>query len=163
MIENCVALPKSSNKLSAVAEHVGYDFAYPSMDGIDVARAYLDSVRDGKDVPEKVFKYNRDDVHAVREIVEWLEAKGASMRQDETRLSVASGSTINGERSRKYQPVIEKLEEIEEEKAVVLSGLSKNDVVDLMSDMYKHFSPERVAVRYTQEAEADFKAVVYLR
>jgi hypothetical protein len=53
--------------------------------------------------------------------------------------------------------------EIEEDKAVVLSGLSKNDVDDLMSDLYGHFSPERVAVRYAEEAATDFKAVVYLR
>jgi Icc-related predicted phosphoesterase/uncharacterized protein YprB with RNaseH-like and TPR domain len=162
-VENCVALPRDSNGLSAVAEHIGYEFAHPNMDGIDVASAYLESDREEKEVPEEVFEYNRDDVLAVREIVEWLEAKSSDMGQDGKQSGEATGSTLGGHRTPKYQPVIEKLVEIEEDKAVVLSGLSKNDVDDLMSDLYGHFSPERVAVRYAEEAATDFKAVVYLR
>jgi len=75
VVENCVALPKASNQLSSIAKEAGYEFEYPSIDGVDITNTYLNCVRKGERAPKRVFEYNRDDVLAVRKIVDWLESK----------------------------------------------------------------------------------------
>jgi Icc-related predicted phosphoesterase len=73
LAERSIAMPTEGYTLSDVAGHAGYEFTYPSMAGDDVASIYMNCIDRGEVVPDKVFEYNRDDVLAVRSIVEWME------------------------------------------------------------------------------------------
>jgi Icc-related predicted phosphoesterase/uncharacterized protein YprB with RNaseH-like and TPR domain len=165
-VERSVALPTTSNELSAVAGQVGYEFSRPNMDGRDVASIYANCVENGEEVPDRVFQYNRDDVLAVKEIVEWME-KVSPDRKRSSKTTAGKKSqksyedASSEESSLKFERVVEKVEQIGEDKAVVLSGLRKTTIHELLSDMYRRFSPEEVAVRYSKEDDGTWKAVIY--
>jgi hypothetical protein len=152
-VEKCVATPTTSNELSAIARWVGYAFAHPNLDGKDIANTCMDCSENEKEVPKRVFRYNQDDVLAVRKIVNWMEAEGPAVEK------------IDAETSdkKKYAAVADKLEEIDDERKIVLSGLEKENVYELMSVMYQRFGPEEVAVRYSEEEPGAWKAIVHTR
>lgn len=56
----------------------------------------------------------------------------------------------------KFEPVARKWEEIGEDEAIVLSGLSKTDVQDLRSLLYRRFGKENLIVRSVEQGRSPF-------
>lgn len=56
----------------------------------------------------------------------------------------------------KFEPVAQKWEEIGEDEAIVLSGLSKTDVQDLRSLLYRRFGKESLIVRSVEQGRSRF-------
>jgi len=77
---------------------------------------------------------------------------------DEAENELSSGGGPG--RNSKYEPVAQKYTEIDEDEAIVLRELSKNDVQNLRNLMYRRFGKEDVIVRSSKQGDDEFKAVV---
>lgn len=65
-------------RLKEAIECLGYRFAHPELDGGAVAYEYQQAIRSGKPVSERLLAYNRDDVLALRFLVQEVEKLAAS-------------------------------------------------------------------------------------
>lgn len=72
-LRSSLALPTKGLGLKEAAECFGYRFAHPEIDGWTVAYEYQQAVRTGQPVPEHLLAYNRDDVLALRFLVQEVE------------------------------------------------------------------------------------------
>jgi excisionase family DNA binding protein len=64
-------------------------------------------------------------------------------------------------RTSRYEPVAQKWSEIDkDEEAILLSGLSENDVQNIRNLLYLRFGKENVVVRTARQGDGTFKAVV---
>jgi len=66
-------------------------------------------------------------------------------------------------RTSKYEPIAQKWSEIDDDEAIVLSDLEKNDIQNLRNLLYRRFGKENVIVRSAQQEDDTFKAVVRAR
>lgn len=76
-LRRTLALPTRGLTLKEAVEYLGYRFAYPELDGLDVALEYERAIRSGQPVPERLLAYNRDDVLALRFLVQEVERLAA--------------------------------------------------------------------------------------
>ncbi len=68
-LRDAIALPTSGFGLKEIGKALGYRFRYPTLDGLAVALEYMACLREGRKVPEKLLRYNEDDVRALRFVV----------------------------------------------------------------------------------------------
>lgn len=68
-----LALPSPSLGLTKAVECFGYRFAYPELDGWNVAYEYQQAIESGSPVPDRLLAYNRDDVLALRFLIQEVE------------------------------------------------------------------------------------------
>jgi len=68
-LHDAIALPTTGFGLKEIGKALGYRFRYRTLDGRTVALEYMDCVREGRMVPEKLLRYNEDDVRALRFVV----------------------------------------------------------------------------------------------
>lgn len=73
-----VAIPATSFGLKPVATALGYQFAFPEITGFDVGYGYQEAISKRRRVPEQFLAYNRDDVLALRYVVQELLDRSAS-------------------------------------------------------------------------------------
>jgi predicted RecB family nuclease len=71
-----LCVPASSFGLKEVAGALGYQFAYPELDGFAVAYRYQKAVAEVQPVPAELLHYNRDDVLALRHVIRCTRALG---------------------------------------------------------------------------------------
>lgn len=64
-----MAIPGSSFGLKNLATQLGYHFAFPGLDGLQVAMEYERAIRQGKEVSQKLLRYNQDDVLSLRFVI----------------------------------------------------------------------------------------------
>lgn len=76
-LRSSLALPTRGMGLKEAVECLGYRFAHPELDGWAVAYEYQQAIRSGKPVPERLLAYNRDDVLALRFLVQEVERLAA--------------------------------------------------------------------------------------
>jgi predicted RecB family nuclease len=72
-LRRSIALPSPGFSLTEAASDFGYSFAYPEIDGWRVAYEYQQAIQLGKPIPEHLLAYNRDDVLALRFLVQEVE------------------------------------------------------------------------------------------
>jgi len=161
LLKRSVALPISSTKLSEVAEHIGYEFKYPNLSGLQVAAGYESRVcRLDEPVPDRFLKYNRDDIHALQHVVEWAESRSPTP-PDESDTARKRGEAGDQKHNRsRFAPVLDRYSTLRPGRAIVLSGLSKTDVDDLMSVFYQKHGPKEVLVRYSETRDGEYKALI---
>jgi hypothetical protein len=73
-----------------------------------------------------------------------------------------SGGQRGGRRS-KFEPVIQKWDEVGSDESIVLDGLSQNDVQNLRSLVYRRLGKKKVIVRSAKQGDDEYKAVVRRR
>lgn len=74
----CLVLPSRSLKLKEAAECLGYHFAHSDLDGFMVAYEYQKAIQAGSAVPKRLLAYNRDDVLALRFLIQEVEKLAAN-------------------------------------------------------------------------------------
>lgn len=72
-LRQALALPSPTFGLKEAVACFGYRFTYPELDGFGVAYAYQQAVHFGKPIPEHLLAYNRDDVLALRFLIQKAE------------------------------------------------------------------------------------------
>lgn len=77
-LRRCLALPTSSLGLKEAAACFGYHFAHPDLDGFGVGYEYQRAIQAGNSVPERLLAYNRDDVLALRFLIQEVEKLAAT-------------------------------------------------------------------------------------
>lgn len=78
-LRRCLALPSRSLGLKEAAECLGYHFAYSDLNGFMVAYEYQKATQAGSAVPERLLAYNRDDVLALRFLIQEVEKLAANL------------------------------------------------------------------------------------
>jgi len=78
-------------------------------------------------------------------------------KQAEQEISTSSGG---GGRSSQYDPIAEKYANLEDGEAILLEGMSQNDIQNLRNLLYRRFGKEEVIVRSKSQGDDDYKAVV---
>ncbi len=78
VLDRSLALPTPGFGLKEVAMCLGYRFAYPEIDGWKVAYEYQQAVHHSSPVPDRLLAYNRDDVLALRFLVQEVEKLAAT-------------------------------------------------------------------------------------
>jgi hypothetical protein len=78
-------------------------------------------------------------------------------KQAEQEISTSSGG---GGRSSQYDPIAEKYANLEDGEAILLDGMSQNDIQNLRNLLYRRFGKEEVIVRSKSQGDDDYKAVV---
>lgn len=81
-LRRSVALPSPGFSLTEAASDFGYSFTYPGMDGWQVAYEYQQAIQSGKPPSEHSLAYNRDDVLALRFLVQGAEKLGTWLQND---------------------------------------------------------------------------------
>ncbi len=76
-VRSSLALPTRRMGLKDASACFGYSFAHPEIDGWQVAYDYQKAIQFGKPVPERLLAYNRDDVLALRFLVQQVEQLAA--------------------------------------------------------------------------------------
>lgn len=76
-LRSSLALPTRRMGLKDASACFGYSFAHPEIDGWQVAYDYQKAIQFGKPVPERLLAYNRDDVLALRFLVQQVEQLAA--------------------------------------------------------------------------------------
>lgn len=79
VLRPCLALPSPSLGLKEAVECLGYRFAYPELGGWQVGYEYQQAIRSGKSVPVRLLEYNRDDVLALRFLIQEVERLAAEI------------------------------------------------------------------------------------
>ena len=77
-LRRSLALPTGGLGLKEAVECFGYRFAHLELHGWAVAYEYQQAIRYGRPVPERLLAYNRDDVLALRFLVQEVERLAAS-------------------------------------------------------------------------------------
>jgi len=85
-----------------------------------------------------------------------FEMQTSSTEEAEQELSTSGGPG----RTSQYEPIADKYVELDEGQAIVLSGMSKNDIQNLRNLLYRRFGKENVIVRSSQQDDDTYKAVV---
>jgi hypothetical protein len=156
-VERAVALPTASNELSAVAGQVGYEFSHPNMDGRDVASIYANCVENREEVPDRVFEYNRDDVLAVKEIVEWVEQESPdrerAWKQKEKGgdYDAESSGSRNAREDSDYEPIARKFEELGKGEVLVVSDVTEQEIKEMTRYLSWAFGSESVHMQLLRE------------
>jgi predicted RecB family nuclease len=77
-LRNSLALPTRGMGLKEAAECLGYRFAHPDLDGFMVAYEYQKAIGANRPAPERLLAYNRDDVLALRFLIQEVEKLAAT-------------------------------------------------------------------------------------
>lgn len=72
-LRRSIALPSPGFSLTEAASDFGYEFSYPEIDGWRIAYEYQQNIQLGKPIPENLLAYNRDDVLALRFLLQEVE------------------------------------------------------------------------------------------
>lgn len=78
-------------------------------------------------------------------------------KQAEQEISTSSGG---GGRSSQYDPIAEKYANLDDGEAILLEGMSQNDIQNLRNLLYRRFGKEEVIVRSKSQGDDTYKAVV---
>jgi len=78
-------------------------------------------------------------------------------KQAEQEISTSSGG---GGRSSQYDPIAEKYANLDDGEAILLDGMSQNDIQNLRNLLYRRFGKEEVIVRSKSQGDDTYKAVV---
>ena len=78
-------------------------------------------------------------------------------KQAEQEISTSSGG---GGRSSQYDPIAEKYANLDDGEAILLEGMSQNDIQNLRNLLYRRFGKETVIVRSKSQGDDTYKAVV---
>lgn len=71
-----------------------------------------------------------------------------------------STSPNGGGRSSQYDPIAEKYANLDDGEAILLEGMSQNDIQNLRNLLYRRFGKEEVIVRSKSQGDDTYKAVV---
>jgi len=71
-----------------------------------------------------------------------------------------SSSSGGGGRSSQYDPIAEKYANLDDGEAILLDGMSQNDIQNLRNLLYRRFGKEEVIVRSKSQGDDTYKAVV---
>lgn len=77
-LRRCLALPSRGLRLKEAAECLGYRFTHSDLDGFEVAYEYQKAIQTGSPVPARSLAYNRDDVLALRFLIQEVEKLAAN-------------------------------------------------------------------------------------
>jgi hypothetical protein len=78
-------------------------------------------------------------------------------KEAEQEISTSSGG---GGRSSQYDPIAEKYANLDDGEAILLDGMSQNDIQNLRNLLYRRFGKEEVIVRSKSQGDDTYKAVV---
>jgi len=78
-------------------------------------------------------------------------------KEAEQEISTSSGG---GGRSSQYDPIAEKYANLDDGEAILLEGMSQNDIQNLRNLLYRRFGKEEVIVRSKSQGDDTYKAVV---
>jgi len=78
-------------------------------------------------------------------------------KEAEQEISTSSGG---GGRSSQYDPIAEKYANLDDGEAILLEGMSQNDIQNLRNLLYRRFGKETVIVRSKSQGDDTYKAVV---
>jgi hypothetical protein len=78
-------------------------------------------------------------------------------KEAEQEISTSSGG---GGRSSQYDPIAEKYANLDDGEAILLDGMSQNDIQNLRNLLYRRFGKETVIVRSKSQGDDTYKAVV---
>lgn len=78
-------------------------------------------------------------------------------KEAEQEISTSSGG---GGRSSQYDPIAEKYANLDDGEAILLEGMSHNDIQNLRNLLYRRFGKEEVIVRSKSQGDDTYKAVV---
>jgi Icc-related predicted phosphoesterase/uncharacterized protein YprB with RNaseH-like and TPR domain len=150
-LEKCVAMPTTSNTLTSVAGEFGYNFTYPSMNGRDVATTYLNCLENNQAVPERLFEYNRDDVLAVKQIVDWMER--AAEESEDTNAGNEKTASNSVPSDSDYELLAREFEEMDNDDVLVVSEIEAEEVKEMVRYLSWRFGKENVELRLNEEGE----------